>query len=634
MSQSDAKIKENKSKEARLQWIMATLPGCLFGNLRQAGDLLDEAQHILVSDPKPEWQINYLLYRANWCNNKYAFEEAYNRGREALNLLELYGDYYQLAEAHIDCAGFCFNLGKYDEGAGHIAKTENVFKSIKSPSLQARLFCRQGYMALNQKLYSDAMEAFWESSKFTPDTLCPETESYTKDMYFQTLVYSGMGEVYNKNEDFVASKEAYGKAIKICEELGIRTRLSWHYLSAGNACMSLKEYEQAEKLFLKALETSDDLSTRSRDLARANIGACLFFREAYDEALAHLKAIEESQGEEQKPGNRSIVEGWLSRIYHLRKEDDKALYHARRALHFALKSADPRQISVIYADLAQFHADQKEFEQAYACRVEYDIWRQRHLDYLSEQKISELSLRYESKKQKQEAQVAKLRIIELQLKALRAQMNPHFMYNALNSIQQYIMSEKSAIAAKYLAKFAKLMRQSLDYSNQEIISLEKELEFLRDYLYINEKLRFEDALQWNLTVDPDIESDIVGVPSMIVQPYVENAIEHGLKACKGGLLQIHFSYYDDDTLLCVVEDNGIGRVKAREQQVFNPRSANHRSMGTSITEERLQVLFQGRFDKPVEIIDLTDTQTQNPTGTRVEIRIPIFSTFTRSAIFG
>jgi sensor histidine kinase YesM len=156
----------------------------------------------------------------------------------------------------------------------------------------------------------------------------------------------------------------------------------------------------------------------------------------------------------------------------------------------------------------------------------------------------------------------------------------------------------------------------------EIISLEKEVAFLEDYLFINEKLRFEDRLRYRITVDEQLEDDILGVPTMIVQPYVENAIEHGLRSKKDGLVMVNFSLLDEDTILCVVEDNGIGRERARLLQLESAQT--HRSRGTQITEMRLKILHHSP-DKGVLVntIDLIDPLRGEAQGTRVEIKIPI-----------
>ncbi|MEM6700906.1 MAG: histidine kinase, partial [Bacteroidota bacterium] len=170
-------------------------------------------------------------------------------------------------------------------------------------------------------------------------------------------------------------------------------------------------------------------------------------------------------------------------------------------------------------------------------------------------------------------------------------------------------------------------RRSLEYSEQEIISLEEEVEFLRNYMDINAKLRFGDRLDYAMYVDDELEEDIIGVPTMIIQPYVENSIEHGLRPKEDGLIEIRFELCeeDDDMILCIIEDNGVGRKRASELQQASIKHQGHKSMGTKITETRLQLLHQGDeadFEF-VKIIDLEDEEDKTPLGTRVEVRIPI-----------
>jgi sensor histidine kinase YesM len=121
-----------------------------------------------------------------------------------------------------------------------------------------------------------------------------------------------------------------------------------------------------------------------------------------------------------------------------------------------------------------------------------------------------------------------------------------------------------------------------------------------------------------------LEEDILGVPTMIVQPYVENALEHGLRSRKDGLITVHFKLWDDDTICCTVEDNGIGRKKALAQQENDPNRQNYRSRGTQITEKRLELLRRTKTQEvSVRTIELYDESTGDAAGTRVEIMIPI-----------
>jgi sensor histidine kinase YesM len=275
--------------------------------------------------------------------------------------------------------------------------------------------------------------------------------------------------------------------------------------------------------------------------------------------------------------------------------------------------------------IADLYAKELEYKNAYDYQVLYNQAVERIMSDELNSQIRELEIRYSAESKEKEAEMFKLQAAGLQLKALRAQMNPHFVFNALNSVQNYITSNETTQAAKYLAEFAHLMRKSLEYSELEVISLEKEVDFLRNYLDINMNLRFENQLRYEITIDEEIEEDIYGVPTMIVQPYVENAIEHGIRSKRNGLIKIDFSLIDENTILCTVEDDGIGRQKARDLQLKNPSFKDHKSMGTRITQDRLEILLRTRNmdENAVEIHDLVDDETGRAMGTRVEIRIPV-----------
>lgn len=211
------------------------------------------------------------------------------------------------------------------------------------------------------------------------------------------------------------------------------------------------------------------------------------------------------------------------------------------------------------------------------------------------------------------------RIAELRLSALRAQMNPHFIFNAINSIQHYILKNDSELAYGYLAKFSKLIRLVLDQSQSKTITLKQELEILWLYLEL-EKLRFEKPIIFNVDVAAEIDQSGVRLPGMLVQPYVENAIWHGLLPLvdREGILSIRITE-EGDNLLIVIEDNGVGR----SQSDGTRKDPNRRSYGMLITGERLKLMGRSDFNvNRVAIIDLVSDDGQ-PRGTRVEINISL-----------
>jgi len=209
-------------------------------------------------------------------------------------------------------------------------------------------------------------------------------------------------------------------------------------------------------------------------------------------------------------------------------------------------------------------------------------------------------------------------LFEIQQKALRLQMNPHFIFNSLNSIQSFVLSKDIDMAVNYLGRFSQLMRLILTNSAESIIPLADELQAVKHYLDI-EKLRFEDKFTYTIEIDPQIDEEFTGIPPMIIQPYIENAIIHGLvHKDSEGHVKIEFKK-DGNQILCTIQDDGIGRHKAME--IKKNSGLNSRSKGMLITKERLEILNQGSEKKySVKVTDLTD-ENGNASGTKVELVI-------------
>ena len=197
-------------------------------------------------------------------------------------------------------------------------------------------------------------------------------------------------------------------------------------------------------------------------------------------------------------------------------------------------------------------------------------------------------------------------------------MNPHFIFNSLNSIQHYIIQEDAENANLYLAKFAQLIRRILDNSKKKQISLREEIDTLTLYLNL-EKLRFEDNFDFELIKSKNLDQNEIMIPPMLTQPFVENAIWHGLMPLKGkGLLKIKFILLGQ-IMTISIEDNGIGRKKASQRK----RIGGNTPTGLKNVTERIALLNKTGDGKiNCHIIDLNKPDG-TPTGTRVELMIPI-----------
>lgn len=212
-------------------------------------------------------------------------------------------------------------------------------------------------------------------------------------------------------------------------------------------------------------------------------------------------------------------------------------------------------------------------------------------------------------------------VLELEQKALRLQMNPHFIFNALNSIQSQIGSDNEQAARYYLAKFSRLMRQILDNSRNASITLEEEINTLENYLLI-EKFCNGNRFDYTITVGDTLEKDYVQLPPMILQPFIENAIKHGLKHGDEKKGSIAVSFVEKENVLeCTVTDNGIGRAKAAELNKAS-KETYHKSTALLVTQERLAQLKGNRQLQTLEIIDLYDEEGKG-SGTKVIVRIPL-----------
>ena len=235
-------------------------------------------------------------------------------------------------------------------------------------------------------------------------------------------------------------------------------------------------------------------------------------------------------------------------------------------------------------------------------------------------KIAENELQLEKLESERTKAELRQQATELEIQILRAQMNPHFIFNSLNSINLFILQNNKHLASEYLSKFSRLIRLILQNSQAALIPLESELETLQLYLEL-EAVRFDHHFNYKINVDEDIDTTLLKVPPLIIQPYAENAIWHGLmhKEEKGHL-EI-WLLEQDDVLLCKVTDDGIGRKKAKELK--SKSASTHKSMGMRITAERIAMVQQKKqLNTYITINDLI-LADGSAAGTEVTLKIPV-----------
>lgn len=217
--------------------------------------------------------------------------------------------------------------------------------------------------------------------------------------------------------------------------------------------------------------------------------------------------------------------------------------------------------------------------------------------------------------------VLEAKLAHLERSALQAQMNPHFIFNSLNSIQSYIANNENEKANRFLAKFSRLIRSMLNLSRSQKVSLEEEIESLKLYMEL-EKMRFKDKFNFEIIVDEEIETALVEVPPLLIQPYLENAILHGLAQKKSeGRIRLYY-IMDGKYLLATVTDNGIGYETSKRLKQEQGTKNLHKSVGMTITQKRLEMLDEGNSDKKVNIQEIKDREGE-VLGTKVEVKIRV-----------
>ena len=462
-----------------------------------------------------------------------------------------------------------------------------------------------GTTLILQKDYERAMSYFQQSS---------EIARQRNDMRTLAYNYGSIGEIFLINEQndsamyyFQASRDLLGETGSD-EGMGVAEHL------IGRAYLANGEYDKAKVRFEQALifhQKSDDLRYQS------------------------------------------YCNCYLSEIAIAQKDYATALHHLDLAISQAQKVSSLKNLMTAYSNYAEIHKKQNRWEEAYAAMHKSHTYKDSIINEANNKTIQALEIRFETQKKEQHIELlttenelknqrlragivllAVLLLIivmilyilqirrkqalliqnDLQQKVLRSQMNPHFIFNVLGSIQNYIMGNDTKNAANYLARFASLTRSTLEYSVSESIALSDEIKMLANYMEL-EKMRKPEKFNFEIITDDELEADFIQIPPMIIQPFIENAIKHGFNNIDyQGKLTVKITD-KNQWVEFVVEDNGKG-ISA------NP-ATGHRSMAMQIFEERRKLIQQKhKKEFTFELINLKDS---NPsvTGVRIVINIPV-----------
>ncbi len=547
------------------------------------------------------------------------------------------------------------NLGKYDVAIELLERKIKFLYPPNTTSERIQLKRAKAWLLYREGDYKAALDMFTEAIDLAKE----------KDLKKQiSVLYYDKARVYERLNDPEKEKEFYNLYLSGVDHNKKAKYISWVYYRLGNIELEMNNYNEALVFYDRAFELSVSKKDSSDMIMILNHIAWIYYLKGeLDISLEkYLENLEILSGP-RKLNFECNIYGNIGNIYRDKKDYKSAIENYKKSISIAKKINDYFNLDWLYEDIALMYASLDNFEEAYknsklhskyadsAMSDEYNLQLfEAQTRYEADKKFKEfelLSMKYKQNQyityglisvlslvliigslvfyqnkllSKQRLAAMNHKVSELTQRNLRQQMNPHFIFNTLNSIQYYVFQNDRIASNNYMSKFAKLIRMTLENSRHMSIPIKDELEALKLYLEL-ESLRFKGKFDWKITVDEEIDTLLYRIPTMLIQPFVENSIVHGLMHKESrGLVDIDLKL-DENQIYCIIEDNGIGREKA--MKIKEEKSKSHNSLGTTITESRLTLVnsLYGSNMK-VKYTDLKDSNDK-PSGTRVEIIIPV-----------
>ena len=427
-----------------------------------------------------------------------------------------------------------------------------------------------------------------------------------------------------------------------------------------------RDFKKADSLLRISLE----ISLKSKDtlftiLSMENLGWNFYREKKLDSAVQEYNRSLTYSFAAKAHSTSANALGNLGTVYRDMGKTDVSLKYYAKAIAQAKLDNNFNSVYWVYLDMSDMYLQKRDTSNAFKNYIIYKNYSDLYLKRSNSQGLANAKIRYEAETHSKELQLlslrvsnqklliygftvlfilsiaigmlffsrakinAKRRISEMNRKIsevtqanLRQQMNPHFIFNTLNSIQYYMYRHDKLATNNYLTKFSSLMRKVLENSQHTSVPLRDELDALNLYLEL-EMIRFKDKFNYEINIDEEIDTIMYKVPTMLIQPYVENSICHGLMPGEEkGLIKIDLKL-EKDYISCTIEDNGIGREASLDKK--RNSETNHNSLATQIVSSRLD-LVNALYGTSLKTIytDLKN-ETGEPVGTRVEIQIPILS---------
>ncbi len=580
------------------------------------------------------------------------YTESLEYAHKALNIAESMGDKGLISEC-CGAIGIVYkNQGKYLEAMPYYEKALQMAIELKDTAWIAGCYTNAGNVYRRIGNYRKALEYHLKAL---------DVFEKTHEKRRIAIGLMNIGNIYEDQKDYNLALEYHSRSLQLSYETNDFKRIAECLINIGNIYSNRGNYTLAREYYENSLKIHIEQGFghtlcdcyKYIGLTYEKEGELIKSVEFYNKSLVLAK-------KEEDMSNLSEILGYLSNVFIRQKEFRKGFEYAKNSLDIALNNRDLQNIKNAYLYLSEAEKGMDNTASALSYFKQYSAIKDSLFSNDKYRAIKEIEAKYELEKKEQQVALlteknhvqmltlsrrtrliftsmgiilllvligyilirisrlkAKHHSVELEQKLLRSQMNPHFIFNSLMAIQSYIYKNDPVQAGDFLAKFADLIRMTLENSRVEFVLLENEIKMLNIYLEL-QALRFNDKFGHSIEIESGIDPAVVKVPPMLAQPFIENAIEHGLRyKTEGGCIAINY-YMNGENLLFTVEDNGIGREKARELAM----NKKYKAMATSITRERLELLSKrSRKNYQLELIDLKD-EKQLPTGTLVKFSLP------------
>jgi hypothetical protein len=525
-----------------------------------------------------------------------------------------YGPKENMANCYHAIGGYYWDIADYDKAIGYYLRARNAYKS----------FDTLGYVNENQVIGSCYLE--WGNLEKADRYL----QSALKELHLlqdnSFFCYHQLGDLYLKKQDYKRALQYYYAGKPYCTKPDLT---GINLVSCAVVHVQMKSTDSA-RLYLDRAEKIRQKEKLGIVFANGyfeiDYGFYKYYRETGNSALA-IRYLEAALVKAKSAMFLPLIMKYTNELHDVMLNNGDSIQALRYLVDFH-DLQDSVQKMNAEARIATFEVEQEqqqkeqEIEQL---RVQKNTQRNYYLMagvILILIVVATLSrIRYKRKRDREQlTSEFKNQLAQAETKALRAQMNPHFIFNSLNSINSFVMDQQHELASEYLIKFSKLIRLILDNSRSESISIEKELETLKLYVAL-EAARFDDRFKCIYRVAGNIDASSVMIPPMLLQPFVENSIWHGLMHKEGeGTITIELTMMNEELLMITIEDDGIGREKAAEMK---SKSATHKSHGLKVTSQRIEMMNKlNSSGAKVTVVDLKDEQGI-ASGTRVELVIPV-----------